>query len=92
MLIGMLWFTENKKKGVLERVTSAKSYYEHKYGGTVNYCLLSAREYREADLAAVREDLAGIRFVLVNDVLPLHLIIGDKADCLETSKDDRSTK
>lgn len=88
MLIGMLWFTENKKKGVLERVTSAKSYYEHKYGGTVNYCLLSAREYREADLTVAREDLAGIRFVLVNDVLPLHLIIGDREACSETFKSD----
>lgn len=84
MLIGMLWADEDPRSRLDQRVMAAKRYYERKYGGVADYCLLSGKEFVDGDLAVLREVLDGMKFILASDILPRHLVIGKMKDCKET--------
>lgn len=72
MDIGMLWFDNDPKKGLNEKVRSAAYYYREKYGNEPNVCfvhpsMLSSKRTK-TDAITIKTDQA---------VLPHHFWIGN---------------
>jgi len=81
MYIGMLWFDNDSKSGLGNRVQRAAEYYQRKYGKTPNLCyvhpsmLSPAQPETETILTA-----NGVQVRPLSTVLPNHFWIGVSAD------------
>ena len=89
MMIGMMWFEDDKRKPLEERIFQAAEYYQKKYGVVANFCLVSMKEFGvEPKVAAERLPVwcQGMLVTSAVDVLPFHLIIGNSLESRETMK------
>lgn len=72
MKTGMLWFDNDPKTSLAEKVARAADYYHHKYGREPDLCLINPSmvegETRESRKVAIRP---------YRPVLPGHLWIGN---------------
>jgi len=81
MYIGMLWFDNDNKSGLNNRVERAAEYYQRKYGKAPNMCyvhpsmLTPAGPNAEASL-----DTNGVQVRPLSTVLPNHFWIGVSAE------------
>lgn len=92
MMIGMMWFEDDKRKPLEERISQAAEYYLKKYKGQPNFCLVSSREFgAEPKVVAERlpVECAGMVVTSATDVLPFHLIIGNSRESLKTMEEGR---
>lgn len=69
---GMLWFDNDKKTGLAEKVQAAATYYQTKYGSRPTLCLVNPSML--ADKPTV--EVAQITVRPYRPVLPGHLWIG----------------
>jgi len=69
--VGMLWFDNDPKAGLSEKVDRAAQYYALKYGQVPNICFVHPSMAKEA--AAVK---SGVEIRSTQMVLPHHLWIG----------------
>ncbi|HET7010243.1 MAG TPA: hypothetical protein VFI11_05660 [Anaerolineales bacterium] len=72
MNIGMLWFDDDARRGLPERIARAAAYYAQKYGRTPTLCLMHPTTAGEALPAR----LEGIELRTNRAVLREHLWIG----------------
>ena len=77
MHVGMLWFDNDTKTGLDNRVERAAQYYQRKYGQTPNMCFV-----HPSMLAASTPDIGagmkahGVQVKPLSTVLPNHFWIG----------------
>ncbi len=71
MNIGMMWFDNDPKTALLEKVEQAAAYYREKYGRAPDLCLVNPKMMTEPELRAGRVVVKALRAVL-----PGHLWIG----------------
>ncbi len=81
MHVGMLWFDNDNKSGLNNRVERAAEYFQHKYGKTPNLCyvhpsmLAPAEEKTDSAL-----NTHGVQVRPLSTVLPNHFWIGVSAE------------
>jgi hypothetical protein len=75
MKVGMMWY-DGGTDGLAQRVRRAAAYYQEKYGGTPNVCLVHPSGAAEGDPAGVE----AIRVRPSPLVLPGHLWVGIERD------------
>lgn len=77
MHVGMLWFDNDTKSGLDNRVERAAQYYQRKYGQTPNMCFVhpSMLAASLADNGAV-VNANGVQVKPLSTVLPNHFWIG----------------
>lgn len=77
MHVGMLWFDNDTKSGLDNRVERAAQYYQRKYGQTPNMCFVhpSMLAASQADNGAVM-NANGVQVKPLSTVLPNHFWIG----------------
>lgn len=66
---GMLWYDRDPSLTLKARIMGATAYFEQKYGGKPNKCLVNAGEFEQVNI----DDLA---VEPSQYVLPKHLLIG----------------
>jgi hypothetical protein len=71
MNIGMMWFDNDPKTALVEKVTRAAEYYRSKYGRAPDICLVNPGMLKEPMIQAGR-----IQVRPMQTVLPGHLWIG----------------
>ncbi len=71
MNVGMLWYDDDKKRSLEERVRRAADYYRRKYGRVPTRCFV-----HPAALAAGTSEAAGMRIEASANVLPNHIWLG----------------
>lgn len=89
MYIGMLWFDNDNKSGLNNRVERAAEYYQRKYGKTPNMCYVhpsmiapardTVEEPTEMD-ATASLNANGVQVRPLSTVLPNHFWIGVSAE------------
>jgi len=77
MHVGMLWFDNDTKSGLDNRVERAAQYYQRKYGQTPNMCFVhpSMLASSAPDIGAVL-NAHGVQVKPLSTVLPNHFWIG----------------
>lgn len=65
-MIGMLWYSENSKLPLAERIGQAVSYYQTKYGVQPNICFTNPRTLGETPPVIEGLELRPSRYVLPN--------------------------
>ncbi len=73
MDFGLLWFDNDPRRGLLEKVERAADHYHRKYGHRPNICFVHPSMMRE-DKEVMRMD--GVEVRPGQAVLPYHLWIG----------------
>ena len=70
--IGMLWFDNEPKSSLAEKVNRAAEYYKNKYGKSPNKCYINpkAREKKHKGI------INGIKIFTSPTILPNHIWIG----------------
>ena len=71
MNIGMLWFDNDKKTDLSDKIKRAVSYYKEKYGQNPNLCFV-----HPSMLKASPASEAGIELRTTRSVLPNHFWLG----------------
>lgn len=71
MNTGMMWFDNDPKTALLEKIERAATYYREKYGRAPDICLVNPKMMPEPELRAGRIVVQSQRLVL-----PGHLWIG----------------
>jgi len=71
MMSGMMWFDNDPKTALADKVTHAAEYYQAKYGRSPDLCLVNPAMLKEPLLQAGRIQIRPMR-----TVLPGHLWIG----------------
>ncbi len=81
MYIGMLWFDNDHKSGLNNRVERAAEYYRRKYGKTPNMCYVHPSMLPPAGTdAEACFDANGVQVRPLSTVLPNHFWIGVSAE------------
>ena len=73
MNVGMLWFDNDPKTALAEKIIKAANYYTNKYGRVPNMCLIHPSALPEKPI-----EIGGIVVRPYRVVLPGHLWIGIK--------------
>jgi hypothetical protein len=78
MRVGLLWFDDDNKRTLAEKVERAASHYQQKYSvsPTVCYVHVSALEGAEINALAPAQRVNGVEVRTVRTVLPNHFWIG----------------
>ena len=76
MKIGMLWFCDDKKLSLTEKVLRAVAYYRSKYGAQPNVCYVNPTLLAQVEAAP----LAGVNIRPARTVLPDHFWLGVSED------------
>ncbi|MCS7249261.1 MAG: hypothetical protein NZ840_13625 [Anaerolineales bacterium] len=78
MEIGMLWFDNDPKVGLAEKIRRAASYYRQKYGITPNLCFLHPSMLSRNGLEAppLRSPLFDLEIRTSKSVMPNYFWIG----------------
>ena len=76
MRLGMLWFDNDPKLALTEKVERAASYYFHKYGRTPDLCLLNPAMLGATAPDEVQSHTGKIALRPMRTILPNHLWIG----------------
>jgi hypothetical protein len=71
MNIGMLWYDNDPKKGLTDKVKQAADYYNEKYGKTPNLCFVHPSMYGEE-----RSHAGAVEIRANGSVLPNYFWIG----------------
>jgi len=71
MNVGMLWFDNDPKKGLDEKITQAADYFKKKYGAAPDCCMVSPTMLAEA-----QHQVVGVTVRPWRTVTPGHLWIG----------------
>jgi hypothetical protein len=71
MNIGMLWFDNDKKTDLSDKIKRAASYYKEKYGQNPNLCFVHPSMLKAPSAAE-----AGIELRTTRSVLPNHFWLG----------------
>ena len=71
MVSGMMWFDNDPKTSLIDKVTHAAEYYRAKYGRAPDICLVNPGMLPEPSVQAGRIQVRAMR-----TVLPGHLWIG----------------
>jgi hypothetical protein len=66
---GMLWFDNDKKRTLSEKIRRAADYFNKKYGRVPNVCFVN-KKVTEA------VDLPGIKVRPTRSILPNHFLVG----------------
>ena len=72
MEVGMLWFDNDKKRTLSERIETAAEYYHRKYGRDASICYLNPR----GDQMDLPVSVGEIRILPSKTILPNHFWIG----------------
>jgi hypothetical protein len=67
-MIGMLWFEDDPKKTMSDRIVEAAAYYREKYSQEPNICFVP--------VGSEGSTPAGVKLVESKAILPNHLLIG----------------
>jgi hypothetical protein len=73
MEIGMLWFDDDPKKSLTQKIVGAADYYRHKYGCVPNICVVNVNAL---DVPVL--DVGIVRVTAARWIMPGHLWIGMK--------------
>ena len=73
MKIGLLWFDDNKKRTLAEKVERAAAYYEQKYNATPTVCYVNSLD---EDIEDVKFKENSVELRTAPTVLPNHFWIG----------------
>lgn len=76
---GLLWFDNNPKIALEEKIRQAAARYRQKFGQPANMCLVNPREgvgVEGGPRAEVVVDDARIRIAAVGYILPNHYLVG----------------
>lgn len=73
MVTGMMWFDDDKKKSLNEKIAQAAEFYAKKYGRKPDTCMVNMLELGGEQSPPM---LNGISVGVQNTVLPHHLWIG----------------
>jgi hypothetical protein len=78
MKVGLLWFDDDKKRTLAEKVERAASYYQQKYSVAPSVCYVhaSALEGAEINALAPAQRVNGVEVRTARTVLPNHFWIG----------------
>lgn len=71
MNIGMLWFDNDPKTELNEKIKRASAYYQQKYGQTPNQCMVNPGMVAEDPV-----NLDALKVIASPTILPNHLWIG----------------
>ena len=71
MRIGLLWFENNTKKALEQRVQEATERYREKFGKSPNTCYVHPQDLNGDGLS-----LGGMRVVAASNILRNHLWVG----------------
>ena len=69
---GMLWYDDDKKRTMDEKIRRAVDYYQEKYGRMPNLCLINPNLAANGD----GQTLEMIELRTANNVLPHHFWVG----------------
>ena len=72
MLIGMLWFDNDKKRTLVQKVERAAAYYENKHGEPADQCFVNPAHLEK------RINVAGLTVRPSKTVLMNHFWLGKK--------------
>jgi len=75
MKIGMLWFDNDAKADLTEKIHRAVEYYKHKYGCDPNVCFV-----HPSMVATTENKTEGVELRTSQSVLPNHLWLGVSAN------------
>lgn len=73
MVLGMLWFSNDKNSTLQQKVMKARDYYVKKYGRTPNLCMVNPSVFEPMEIE-------GLTIKAYRPVLPGHLWIGIEED------------
>lgn len=71
MFTGMMWFDNDPKSPLADKVTQAAEYYRKKYGNAPDLCLVNPKSLSETEMHAGKILIRPLRAVL-----PGHIWIG----------------
>ena len=74
MNYGMLWFDNDPKSGIREKVKQAADYYRRKYGDAPDLCLVNP-----AMLGKDKPEVEEIELETASDIQPNHFWVGRRA-------------
>lgn len=74
MKIGMLWFNNDPKSSLMDKIRGATEYYRQKYGATPNLC------YVHPSQVGSWERIDGVDIRPSRSVLPNHFWVGVSSD------------
>lgn len=80
MNIGMLWYDDNPKTGLINKIERAANYYEEKYGKQPTLCLVHPTMLTNSAQAAIGKDDTRLEVRTAHFVRPNHFWIGLKAE------------
>jgi hypothetical protein len=66
---GMLWFDNDKKRTLAEKIGRAADYFNKKYGRVPNVCFVNKKVVEAVDLPGITVRPSGI-------ILPNHFLVG----------------
>ena len=73
MFTGMMWFDNDPKKPLVDKVSQAAEYYKNKYGLAAELCFVNPKQLSGDYIQVERVQVRGSR-----SVLPGHLWIGQE--------------
>ncbi len=76
MNTGMMWFDNDSKTPLAEKVRKAADYYHTKYGGHPDLCLVNPLAYDQAVPEVLDGQSGAIHVRPLRSILPGHLWIG----------------
>ena len=66
---GMLWYDNDPKTTLRDKIIRAAEFYRRKYGLTPTCCLVNTKQWEKVDLGVLK-----VRYA--DNILPFHLWIG----------------
>lgn len=78
MFTGMMWFDNNPKTTLADKVHQAAEYYRHKYGRTPDLCLVNPKMFPGNEIHPEPVEGRGGKILIrpLRSVLPGHIWIG----------------
>lgn len=76
MTLGMMWFDNDPKKTLEQKVDQAADYYLRKYGVRANRCMVNPRNLPAADSQTGAGRAGRVEILPLRSVMPGHLWIG----------------
>lgn len=70
-MIGLLWFDNDQKKPLADKIRQAVDFYAKKYGGHPNVCLINPKTLSEQTPA-----VDGVKVNASRQVMPNHFFVG----------------
>ena len=76
MRLGMLWFDNDPKTALAEKVERASDYYRNKYGRVPDLCLVNPAMFDGTVTTSGEMVIGKVRLRAMRTILPNHLWIG----------------